>query len=92
MKTDPELQIEILAALKADPLFSGATIDVSVENGVVTLAGTAGTSTIKTGAEEISRNIDGIKAVNQTIQVTSDSDLADDADTKNFSQSCAINF
>lgn len=92
MKTDPQLQQDVIAELESDPLFSGTDIEVSVEDGIVTLRGTGSSIAVKTAAENLAKNIAGVKGVIEKIQVTEDSELIDSEDISNLSRSSPINF
>ncbi|MET3108586.1 osmotically-inducible protein OsmY [Oxalobacteraceae bacterium GrIS 2.11] len=92
MKTDPQLQQDVIAELESDPLFSGTDIEVSVEDGIVTLRGAGSSIAVKAAAENLAKNIVGVKAVIEKIQVTEDSELIDSEDISNLSRSSPINF
>jgi hypothetical protein len=47
-----------------------STINVDVDNGVVTLTGTVATATQKTRAEAIAKSVEGVKSVKNMLKVT----------------------
>jgi osmotically-inducible protein OsmY len=72
MKTDRELQKDVLQALEWDPGVDAAKIGVSVKNGVATLQGTVRSYFEKSTAERIARHVFGIRAVANDMVVTLD--------------------
>lgn len=70
MKSDRELQEQILAALEWEPGVDAAGIGVSVNDGVVTLQGTVPTFIQRSTAERTARHLFGVRAVANDIQVT----------------------
>ena len=69
MKTDAQIQKDVIDQLKWEPWLNAAEIGVSVKDGVVTLTGLVDTYTKKIGAEQAVRKIAGVKAVAEDIQV-----------------------
>lgn len=69
MKTDLEIQKDVLEALKWEPFLSATEVGVSVKNGVVTLSGTVDSFLKKTGAEKAAKRVAGVKAVAEDIEV-----------------------
>jgi len=69
MKTNRELQEQILAALEWEPGVDAAAIGVSVNDGVVTLQGTVPTFIQRSTAERTTRHLFGVRAVANDIQV-----------------------
>ena len=69
MKTNEELQKNVQDAIKWEPLLSAAEIGVTVDDGVVTLAGTVDIYSKKTEAEDAAKNVAGVKAVVEKIEV-----------------------
>lgn len=69
MRTDSEIQQDILAELKWQPYLDAAEIGVFVRNGVVTLTGQVDSYFKKLEAEQIAKKISGVKAVAEDIQV-----------------------
>lgn len=69
MKTDQQLQADVLAELKWEPAIDAAHIGVEVNNGVVTLAGHVTTFLEKWEAERAALRVNGVKALTVEIQV-----------------------
>ena len=69
MKTDSEIQKDVMAELNWEPLLNAHEIGVAVKNGIVTLSGTVETYTKKLTAEEAAKRVMGVKAVVQDIEV-----------------------
>lgn len=63
MKTDSQLQQDVMAELKWEPAVHAAQIGVEVKNGVVTLAGEVGSYTEKLNAERAAQRVTGVKAL-----------------------------
>ncbi len=63
------LQKNVQDAIKWEPLLSAAEIGVIVKDGVVTLTGAVDSYTKKLGAEEATKNVIGVKAVVEKIEV-----------------------
>jgi osmotically-inducible protein OsmY len=83
MKTDLQLQSDVMDQLKFDPLLNSAQIGVAVKNGVVTLSGYVDTYYKKIKAEDAVRKIAGVRALVEGLQVgmspvykKSDADIA----------------
>ena len=69
MKTNAELQKDVQDAIKWEPLLNAAEIGVTVKDGVVTLTGTVDGYSKKTEAEDAAKNVAGVKAVVEKIEV-----------------------
>ena len=69
MKTDAELQKDVMNELKWEPLIKAAEIGVGVKNGVVTLSGNVDHYYKKSAAERAAARVFGVKAVAEEIQV-----------------------
>jgi osmotically-inducible protein OsmY len=69
MKTDVQLQQDVIAQLKWDPSITDTQIGVSVANGVVTLNGHVASFAEKWEAEKIVQRVSGVKALAVEIQV-----------------------
>ena len=69
MKTDAEIQKDVMDELNWEPLFKASEIGVAVKNGVVTLSGTVDNYLKKTTAEKAAKRVAGVKAVAEDIQV-----------------------
>ena len=83
MKTDAQLQSDVMAELKWDPSFNAAEIGVQVKNGVVTLSGHVDKYAEKWAAEKAAQKVTGVKALAVELNVTlpgssnrSDADIA----------------
>jgi VCBS repeat-containing protein len=63
MRTDLELQRDVIAELDWEPSLSGHEIGVAVKNGVVTLSGTVASYAKKIEAERAAEKVHGVKAV-----------------------------
>ena len=70
MRTDRELQEDILKALEFEPSVDAAKIGVSVKNGVATLQGSARSYFEKSTAERVTRHVYGIRAIANDVAVT----------------------
>lgn len=70
MKTDTELQHDVMAELKWKPLINAAEIGVEVKDGIVTLAGHVDSYAEKWQAEKIAQKVHGVKALTVDIDVT----------------------
>lgn len=69
MKTDIEIQKDVIDQLKWEPFLNAAEIGVSVKNGVVTLSGQVDTYSKKVLAEKAAKKVSGVKAIAEDIQV-----------------------
>ena len=69
MKSDAQIQKDVMAELNWRPILNAAQIGVSVHEGVVTLTGTVDTYTKKIAAENAAKKVSGVKAVAEDIQV-----------------------
>ena len=85
MKTDSQLQQDLIAQLKWEPLLRSAEIGVSAKDGVVTLSGTVDSYAKKLEAEDAAKRVKGVKAVVEKIEVKFASNWArkDDGDVAN---------
>ena len=70
MKTDAQVQRDVMNELKWEPTIHAAEIGVAVKNGVVTLSGTVDTYGKKWAADRAARRVAGVKAVTEEIKVT----------------------
>jgi osmotically-inducible protein OsmY len=82
MKTDSQLQQDVIAELKWEPLLREAEIGVSAKDGVITLTGTVDGYAKKSEAEDAVKRVAGVKAVVEKIEVKYGSGWAkkDDSD------------
>lgn len=69
MKSDNQIQKDVMEELKWEPFLSTSEIGVAVKNGVVTLSGLVDNYTKKLAAEKAAKNVSGVKAVAEDIQV-----------------------
>ena len=69
MKTDSQLQQDVMAQLKWEPLLRSAEIGVSAKAGVVTLTGTVDSYAKKSEAEDAVKRVLGVKAVVEKIEI-----------------------
>jgi osmotically-inducible protein OsmY len=83
MKTDSQLQLDVLNELKWEPAVEHEKIGVAVDGGVVTLSGLVPSYSQKLLAEQVARRVKGVRAVAEEIDVrldfqpkTSDAELA----------------
>lgn len=84
MKNNAELQKDVQDAIKWEPLLNAAEIGVTVKDGVVMLTGVVDNYTKKSEAEDAAKNVAGVKAVVEKIEVrfsgswnkTSDGEIA----------------
>ncbi len=86
MKTDSQLQQDVMAELKWEPAVHAEQIGVEVKNGVVTLAGEVGSFTEKWNAERAAQRVSGVKALAVEMKVKlsgsgkrTDADIAESA-------------
>lgn len=69
MKSNEELQKDVLDAIKWEPSLRNAEIIVTAKNGSITLTGSVDSYSKKKEAEEAAKNVSGVKAVNDTIEI-----------------------
>ncbi|MBI3517302.1 MAG: BON domain-containing protein [Proteobacteria bacterium] len=69
MKSDEQLQADVLEELAWEPQLDAAHIGVTAKNGVVTLMGHVGTFPEKYAAELAVRRVRGVRAIAQEIEV-----------------------
>ncbi len=69
MKTDLEIQKDVVEQLKWEPFLNAAQIGVSVKNGIVTLSGQVDAYSKKILAEKAAKKVAGVKAIAEDIQV-----------------------
>lgn len=69
MKTDAEIQRDVMAELKWEPSLNGAEIGASVKQGVVMLSGVIDSYYKKVMAEKAAKRVAGVKAVAEEITV-----------------------
>ncbi len=88
MKTDSQLEQDVMAELDWEPAVAAAQIGVEVKDGVVTLAGEVGSYAEKLNAEHAAQRVTGVKALAVEMKVKilglgkrTDADIADSAKT-----------
>ncbi len=69
MKTDNEIQKDVIEQLKWEPFLNSSQIGVAVKNGIVTLSGQVDTFSKKILAEKTTKKVSGVKAIAEDIQV-----------------------
>lgn len=69
MKTDSQLQKDVIAQLNWEPILHASEIGVAVKDGVVTLSGIVDTFTKKIVAEKAAKKVSGVKAIAVDLQV-----------------------
>ncbi len=70
MKTDKQLQADVIAELSWEPSVNSTDIGVEVKDGIVTLAGHVGTYAEKIDAERATMRVAGVKALAVEMDVT----------------------
>jgi len=69
MKNDLQIQKDVIEELRWEPFLNSSEIGVAVKNGVVTLSGQVDSYSKKIIAEKVAKNVSGVKAVAENIQV-----------------------
>lgn len=69
MKSDIEIQKDVIEQLKWEPFLNASQIGVAVKNGIVTLSGQVDTYSKKILAEKTVKKVTGVKAIAEDIQV-----------------------
>ena len=69
MRTDEQLQADVLAELKWDPRIQSNQIGVIAKEGAVTLTGIVETYSEKLAAERAAKRVKGVRAIAENIQV-----------------------
>jgi len=69
MKTNEVLQKDVQDAIKWEPLLNAAEIGVTAKDGIVTLTGTVDNYSKKSEAEDAAKNVAGVTAVVEKIEV-----------------------
>jgi osmotically-inducible protein OsmY len=87
MKTDRELQLDVVDELRWEPGVDATEIGVTVKDGVVTLKGTVDSYAEKWAAERAVKRVSGVKAIAEELEVKlpgeskrSDTDIAQAAE------------
>jgi len=69
MKTDTQLQHDVMAELEWEPSINASQIGVTAKDGVVTLTGSMVAYADKMMAERVTKRVYGVKAVANDIEV-----------------------
>ena len=69
MKSNEELQKNVVDAINWEPLLQAAEIGVKAENGVITLTGSVNTYIKKAEAEQAAKNVAGVRSVIEKIEI-----------------------
>lgn len=69
MKTDNQIQEDVMEELKWQPFLKASEIGVAVKNGIVTLSGHVDSYSKKLAAENAAKKVAGVKAVAEEIEV-----------------------
>jgi osmotically-inducible protein OsmY len=69
MKSNEELQKDVQNAIKWEPLLNAAEIGVTAKDGVITLTGVVNSFAKKSEAEMAAKNVAGVKAVVEKIEI-----------------------
>jgi osmotically-inducible protein OsmY len=69
MKTDAQIQTDVMQEVKWDPSITHEHIGVAVSGGIVTLSGTVPSYIEKSSAEKAAQRVGGVKAVVEKIEV-----------------------
>lgn len=69
MKTDAQLQKDVMDQLKWEPFLKASEIGVSAHNGVVTLSGQVDSFARKLAAEKAAQKVQGVKAIAEDIAI-----------------------
>ena len=69
MKSDAQLQLDVIAELKWEPALDAASIGVEVKDGIVTLAGHVSSYSEKWNAETAAQRVAGVRALAVEIDV-----------------------
>jgi osmotically-inducible protein OsmY len=69
MKSDSQIQKDVMEELKWEPFLKASEIGVAVKNGIVTLSGHVDSYTKKLAAENAAKKISGVKAIAEDIQI-----------------------
>ena len=68
MKSDNQIQKDVMDELKWQPFLNASEIGVAVKNGIVTLSGQTDTYSKKLSAEKAAKKVAGVKAIAEDIQ------------------------
>ena len=74
---DLQIQAAVLEAFNRSPDVGGKSIDVKVQDKIVTLSGSVDTPTQRSGAEQAARAVDGVAGVTNNLNVTNPQAVAE---------------
>jgi len=69
MKSDYQIQEDVMEEFKREPFLKASEIGVAVKNGVVTLSGQVDSYSKKAAAENAAKKVAGVKAVAEDIEI-----------------------
>lgn len=69
MKSDAQIQKDVMEQLKWEPFLDASEIGVAVKNGIVTLSGQIDSYSKKMAAERAAKWVKGVKAIAEDIQI-----------------------
>jgi len=69
MKSDSQIQKDVMEQLKWEPFLNASEIGVAVKNGIVTLSGNVDSYSKKITAENAAKKVAGVKAIAEDIQI-----------------------
>ena len=69
MKSDSQIQKDVMDELKWESYLNASEIGVSVKNGIVTLSGQVDTYSKKISAEKATKRVAGVRAIAEDIQI-----------------------
>lgn len=69
MKSNAELQKDVQDAIKWEPLLNAAEVGVTAKDGVITLTGVVNSYAKKSEAETAAKNVAGVKAVVEKLEI-----------------------
>src|SRR5271165_289906 len=69
MKSDSEIQRDVMEELKWEPFLNSAEIGVAVKDGIVSLSGEVDNYGKKKSAEKAAKRVEGVKAIAEEIEV-----------------------
>ncbi len=69
MRTDAQIQKDVMDEIKWEPFLHASEIGVAVKNGIVTLSGQVDSYSKKLSAEKATKKVLGVKAIAEDIQI-----------------------
>jgi osmotically-inducible protein OsmY len=69
MKTDVQIQKDVMEEIRWEPFLHASEIGVAVKNGIVTLSGQVDSYSKKLAAENAAKKVAGVKAIAEDIQI-----------------------